>query len=252
MKLEGLTAVVTGGASGLGAATARRLAAEGVRVAVLDRDGDAAAAVGSEVGGLGLACDVTESDAVQTALDTARATLGTERILVNCAGIGTARRIVSKQGPMALEDFEKVIRVNLIGTFNVLRLSAAAMTRTDPLENGERGVVLMTASVAATDGQIGQAAYAASKGGIAALTLPAAREFASHGVRVVTIAPGLFDTPLLQELPDDVRTEIIRTIPLGRLGAPEDFAELVRACITNPYLSGELIRLDGALRLPPR
>ncbi|MCF8480333.1 MAG: SDR family NAD(P)-dependent oxidoreductase [Rhodospirillum sp.] len=257
MQIEGQAAIVTGGASGLGAATARMLAEAGAKVTILDRAGEEAAKVAATIGGLGLGCDVTDGEGVALALEQARSAHGVERILIQCAGIGTAKRIVGKQGPMDLADFEKVIKVNLIGSFNVLRLSAAAMTATDPLETGERGVVergviIMTASVAAYDGQLGQAAYAASKGGIVSLTLPAAREFAPRGVRVATIAPGLFATPLLEELPDEVRAQIIKDIPLGRLGRPEEFAELVRACVINSYLSGEVIRLDGVLRLPPR
>ncbi|WP_413206056.1 SDR family NAD(P)-dependent oxidoreductase [Rhodospirillum sp. A1_3_36] len=252
MQIDGLAAVVTGGASGLGAATARMLAGAGAKVTILDRNGEEAAKVAAPLGGLGLGCDVTDGEGVAAALEQARSAHGVERILVQCAGIGTAKRIVGKQGPMDLADFEKVIKVNLIGSFNVLRLSAAAMTATPPLENGERGVIIMTASVAAYDGQLGQAAYAASKGGIVSLTLPAAREFAPRGVRVATIAPGLFATPLLEELPDEVRGQIIKDIPLGRLGTPEEYAELVRACVVNSYLSGEVIRLDGVLRLPPR
>jgi NAD(P)-dependent dehydrogenase (short-subunit alcohol dehydrogenase family) len=252
MEIKGQAAIVTGGASGLGAATARMLAKAGARVTILDRDGDAAARVASDIGALGLGCDVTDGEGVAQALDQARAAHGIERILVQCAGIGTAKRIVGKDGPMALEAFQKVIQVNLIGSFNVLRLSAAAMTAAAPLNTGERGVIVMTASVAAYDGQLGQAAYAASKGGIVALTLPAAREFAPRGVRVATIAPGLFATPLLEELPDDVRAQIIKDIPLGRLGTPGEYAEMVGAIVANGYLSGEVIRLDGALRLPPR
>jgi NAD(P)-dependent dehydrogenase (short-subunit alcohol dehydrogenase family) len=252
MDIKGQAAVVTGGASGLGAATARMLAKAGAKVTILDRDGDAAARVAGDIGALGLGCDVTDGEGVAQALDQARAAHGVERILVQCAGIGTAKRIVGKEGPMALEAFQKVIQVNLIGSFNVLRLSAAAMTAAAPLNTGERGVIVMTASVAAYDGQLGQAAYAASKGGIVALTLPAAREFAPRGVRVATIAPGLFATPLLEELPDDVRAQIIKDIPLGRLGTPGEYAEMVGAIVANGYLSGEVIRLDGALRLPPR
>jgi NAD(P)-dependent dehydrogenase (short-subunit alcohol dehydrogenase family) len=228
------------------------LAKAGAKVTILDRDGDAAARVAGDIGALGLGCDVTDGEGVAQALDQARAAHGVERILVQCAGIGTAKRIVGKEGPMALEAFQKVIQVNLIGSFNVLRLSAAAMTAAAPLNTGERGVIVMTASVAAYDGQLGQAAYAASKGGIVALTLPAAREFAPRGVRVATIAPGLFATPLLEELPDDVRAQIIKDIPLGRLGTPGEYAEMVGAIVANGYLSGEVIRLDGALRLPPR
>lgn len=252
MNINGLTAIVTGGASGLGAATARRLAASGARVAVLDRNQAAAEVLGKELGGLGLACDVTDATGAATALDIAREALGPERILVNCAGIGVAKRMVGRDGPMPLEEFDRVIRVNLIGSFNMMRLSAAAMGTLEPLDGGERGVVVMTASVAAFEGQIGQTAYAASKAGICGLTLPAARELASQGIRVMTIAPGLFETPLLAEVPEAARPALAASIPLGRLGHPDEFAALAETCITNPFLSGEVIRLDGAMRLAPR
>lgn len=252
MDINGLTVIVTGGASGLGAATARLLAAHGARVAVLDRNAAAAQALGQELGGLGLGCDVTDADGAQQALESVREALGPERALVNCAGIGVAKRMVGRDGPMPLEEFDRVIRVNLIGSFNMMRLSAAAMGTLAPLENGERGVVVMTASVAAYEGQIGQTAYAASKAGIVGLTLPAARELAGQGIRVMTIAPGLFETPLLAEVPEAARPALAASIPLGRLGRPEEFAALAESCITNPFLSGEVIRLDGAMRLAPR
>lgn len=252
MRADGLTAIVSGGASGLGEATARALAAAGAKVAVLDRNGDGAKALGAELGGIGLACDITDPQGAAEALATVRAALGVERILINCAGIGTAKRIVGRDGPMPLEAFSTVVGVNLIGSFNMLRLSAAAMAGLPVLDTGERGVIVMTASVAAFEGQLGQTAYAASKAGICGLTLPAARELTPQGIRVMTIAPGLFSTPLLAELPDDVRAGLESAIPVGRLGFPEEFAALVESCVANPFLSGEVIRLDGAMRLPPR
>ncbi|HTW85976.1 MAG TPA: SDR family NAD(P)-dependent oxidoreductase [Candidatus Sulfotelmatobacter sp.] len=253
MNISRQPALVTGGASGLGAATARLLAARGAKVTVLDVAFDRAQEVAREIGGVAAKCDVASPTEVAAALDLAQTHHGPVRILVNCAGIGTARRMIGRDGPMPLEDFERVIRVNLIGTFNVTRLASAAMSTLEPLADGERGVVVSTASVAAFDGQIGQAAYSASKGGIAALTLPLARELAQFGIRVMTIAPGLFQTPLLGQLPPDVQTSLGASIPFPkRLGTAEEFAQLVLACCENSYLNGETIRLDGALRLPPR
>ena len=253
MNPSGMAAVVTGGASGLGAGTARALAAAGAHVAVLDRDGERAAAVAAEIGGSAHVCDVADEVTVSTALDEALARHGDIRILVNCAGIGTAKRVIGRDGPMPLADFERVIRVNLLGTFNVTRLAANRMSKLQPLDGGERGVVVQTSSVAAFDGQLGQAAYAASKGGIVALTLPLAREFAQFGIRVLTVAPGLFATPLMDELPPDVQAALGASIPFPkRLGTPEDFADLVLSLVRNGYINGETIRLDGALRLPPR
>ena len=253
MNIAGSAAVVTGAASGLGAATARRLAALGAKVGVLDLDGTRAEAVAAEIGGIAAQCDVADADGVTAALGAVAARHGAPRILVNCAGIGTARRMIGRDGPMPLPDFERVVRVNLIGTFNVTRLAAAAMSVLEPLENGERGVVISTASVAAFEGQVGQAAYAASKGGIVALTLPLARELAQFGIRVLTIAPGLFQTPLLGELPPEVQASLGASIPFPkRLGTAEEYAQLVVACCENAFLNGETIRLDGALRLPPR
>ena len=253
MRIADTAAVVTGGASGLGAATARRLAALGARVAVLDRDAERAGAVAREIGGTAAACDVADADGVAAALDRVREAIGVARIVVNCAGIGTARRMLGRDGPMPLPDFERVVRVNLLGTFNVTRLATAPISTLDPLEHGERGVVVMTASVAAFEGQIGQAAYAASKGGIVALTLPLARELAQFGVRVVTIAPGLFETPLLGELPPDAQASLGASIPFPkRLGDANEYAHLVVAICENTFLNGETIRLDGALRMAPR
>ena len=253
MDIKGIAAIVTGGASGLGAATARALADAGAKVTVLDRDGEGAATAAKDIGGLGLQCDVADGDAVEAALGEARAAHGPCGILVNCAGIAPARRIVGRDGPMQLEDFETVIKVNLIGTFNLMRLAAAEMAGRTPNEDGERGVIVNTASIAAYEGQIGQAAYAASKGGIAALTLPAAREFASIGVRVLAIAPGLFATPLLLNMPQEVQDRLTATLPFPkRFGKPEEFAALVLHMAGNPVMNGEVVRLDSALRMQPR
>jgi NAD(P)-dependent dehydrogenase (short-subunit alcohol dehydrogenase family) len=253
MLLQGQAAVVTGGGSGLGAATAALLARAGCRVAVLDINRDAAAASAARFGGIGVACDVADSASAEAALAEARAAHGVERLLVNCAGVGTAGRIVGRDGPLALAAFERVIRVNLIGTFNMLRLSAAAMSALEPLDEGERGVIVNTASIAAYEGQVGQAAYAASKGGVVGMTLPAARELARAGVRVMTIAPGLFHTPMVAQLPPDVQHSLGASVPYPpRLGEPEEFAALVEHIATNRFLNGEVIRLDGALRMAPR
>ena len=253
MKIEGQAALVTGGASGLGAQSARLLAQRGAKVAVLDRNAAQAQAIAAEIGGLALSCDVTDASSVQQALAQARRQHGPARILVNCAGVGGAHRVVGKQGPMPLEDFSRIVQINLVGTFNVLRLAAADMTALDALEDGERGVVVNTTSIAAYDGQMGQTAYAASKGGIASLTLPAARDLAQFGVRVMAIAPGLFHTPLLHELPADIQASLGASVPYPkRLGQPPEFAALVALNVENAYLNGEVIRLDGALRMPPR
>ena len=251
MRLEDSHVIVTGAGSGLGAAVAEMLAALGARITAIDRNGAAAAATAERTGGEALALDVTDADA-GAALDTAIAVLGPLRGLVNCAGIGGASRIVGRDGPMPLDAFERTIRVNLVGTFNMMRLAAARMQHNEPDETGERGGIVNTASVAAFDGQLGQAAYAASKGGIVSLALPAARELARFGIRVNTIAPGIFLTPLLGELPEAVRDGIAASIPFPpRLGAPAEFADAVRFCLTNGYLNAETIRLDGATRLPP-
>ena len=253
MNVSGQAAIVSGGASGLGAQTARALSAQGARVTVLDRDGERAAAVARETGGFAVQCDVTDADAIAAALQAAAERHGAARIVVNCAGIGTPRRMLGRDGPIPLDLFERIVRVNLIGTFNVTRLAAAALAPLEPLEDGERGVVIFTASVAAFDGQVGQAAYSASKGGIVAMTLPIARELAQFGIRVMTIAPGVFETPLLGELPDEVKASLAASIPFPRrLGTPSDYADLVLAICRNGYLNGETIRLDGALRMSPR
>ena len=242
-------ALVTGGASGLGAATARALARTGARVVLIDLP----SALGAEPdsGMVSAPADVRDEEQVQAAVDTATA-LGELRVVVNCAGIGTPGRIISKRGVLPLEDFRRVIEINLVGTFNVLRLAAVAMTGNEPLD-GDRGLIVMTASVAAFDGQIGQAAYAASKGGIAALTLTAARDLADKAIRVMTIAPGVMETPMLAGLPEQARTSLEALVPHpARLGRPEEYAQLVEQIVANPLLNGETIRLDGALRMPPR
>ncbi|HTS93710.1 MAG TPA: SDR family NAD(P)-dependent oxidoreductase [Stellaceae bacterium] len=253
MKLSGHPALVTGGASGLGAATARALAGEGAKVAVLDVNADAAAAVVKEIGGLALTCDVSDAKSAEAAVAKAKAAHGAARVLVNCAGIGPAQRIVGREGPMPLEAFKRVIDINLIGSFNLLRLAAADMSALPALDDGERGVIISTASVAAYEGQIGQAAYSASKGGIVALTLPAAREFARSGIRVNAIAPGLFATPLLLGMPQSVQESLAQSVPFPtRFGKPEEYAALVLHIIGNPMLNGETIRLDGAIRMQPK
>jgi NAD(P)-dependent dehydrogenase (short-subunit alcohol dehydrogenase family) len=253
MDPKGQAAIVTGGGSGLGAEVAAQLAASGARVSVLDVAADRTRAVAKEIGGQAVVCDVASAEAAQAAVAEAAQRHGAARILVNCAGIAAAKRVVGRDGPMPLDEFERVIRVNLIGTFNMMRLVSAAMTTLEPLADGERGVIIGTASVAAFEGQIGQAAYAASKGGVAALTLPVARELAQFGIRVLAVAPGLFQTPMVGMLPEDVQASLAAAIPFPRrLGRPADFADLVLACVRNPYLNGEVIRLDGALRMAPK
>ena len=253
MKVEGSGAVVTGGASGLGEATARALVERCASVVICDLNSEKGEPLATEIGASFAAADVTDEAAVGAAVEKAAALEGGLRISVCCAGIGWAQRITSKQGAHDLEIFHNVIKVNLIGTFNVLRLAAAAMVDNDPDEGDERGVCVNTASIAAWDGQIGQVAYAASKGGVVGLTLPAARDMASRGVRVVTIAPGLFDTPLLAALPEEQREALGAGIPFpSRLGLPEEYAELACHVVTNQMLNGEAIRLDGALRMPPK
>jgi NAD(P)-dependent dehydrogenase (short-subunit alcohol dehydrogenase family) len=253
MEIKGHTAVVTGGASGLGAETARELARAGAKVACLDINLDGARAVANEIGGIAVHCDVTSSDGAVAALKEARDKHGAARILINCAGVGPARRIVGRDGPMPLAEFERVIQINLIGTFNMMRLVAADMQGLAPLADGERGVIISTASVAAFEGQIGQPAYAASKGGVAALTLPAAREFAQFGIRANAIAPGIFHTPMLIALPEEAQKSLAAAVPFPKLlGRPAQFASLARHIIENTYINGEVIRLDGALRMAPR
>jgi len=254
MKIEGQAALVTGGASGLGEATARELARLGAKVAILDRNAELAAKVAKDIGGVACNCDITDTESVNAALAQAAAAHGPARILMNVAGIGSAKRIVGKDGNAApLEDFARVVNVNLIGAYNISRLYAAACAKLDPLEGGERGVMLFTASVAAFDGQVGQQAYSASKSGLVGMTLPMARDLAQHGIRVCTIAPGLFATPLLMELPEAIQQSLAASIPFPpRLGKPSEFAELACHIVTNGHLNGEVIRLDGALRMAPR
>jgi NAD(P)-dependent dehydrogenase (short-subunit alcohol dehydrogenase family) len=254
MNIQGQAALVTGGASGLGEATARELARLGAKVAVLDVNAALADKVAAEIGGVGCACDITDSASLQAALDKAAAAHGPARILMNVAGIGSARRVVQKDGgPAPLEDFARVVQINLIGTYNASRLFAAACAKLAPLDDGERGVMVFTASVAAFDGQVGQQAYSASKAGLAGMTLPMARDLAQHGIRVCTIAPGLFATPLLQQLPEPVQQSLAASIPFPqRLGKPSEFAQLACHIVTNTHLNGEVIRLDGALRMAPR
>jgi len=253
MDINGQAAIVTGAASGLGAATARALAAAGAKVAVLDVNEQAALKVATAIGGLVAPCDVASPKEVAAALRSAASVHGPARILVNCAGIGPAKRIVGRDGPAPLSEFERVIRVNLIGTYNCLRLAAASMLGLEPFADGERGVIISTASVAAFEGQIGQAAYSASKGGVAALTMPAAREFAQFGIRVLAIAPGIFRTPMMHTLPQEAQDSLGASVPFPkRLGEPEEFAELVLHMVRNRYLNGGVIRLDGALRMAPR
>jgi NAD(P)-dependent dehydrogenase (short-subunit alcohol dehydrogenase family) len=249
LRLDGIGALVAGGASGLGEATARALAARGARVTVADLNEEKGEALASELSATFARADVTDDGQVQAAVDAA----GELRLAVSCAGIGWAERTVGKHGPAALDKFETVVRVNLIGTFNVLRIAAAAMAENEPDEGGERGAVVMTASIAAFDGQIGQTAYSASKGGVVGLTLPAARDLARLGIRVCTIAPGLFDTPLLAGLPEESRQALGAQVPHPpRLGRPEEYAALACHIAENPMLNGETIRLDGALRMPPK
>ena len=253
MDLKNIPVLVTGGASGLGAATAKRLASAGAKVAVLDTNIHLAEIVATAISGIAIQCDVTDEVSAKAAIEKAKVQHGIARVLVNCAGIGGALRIVGKDGPMPLENFEKIIKVNLVGSFNMMRLAAAAMITAEPLGNGERGVIISTASVAAYEGQVGQAAYAASKGGIVSLTLPAAREFAQFGIRVNAIAPGLFETPLLLGLSDEAKASLSSSIPFPkRLGMAEEYAKLVMHIVENEYLNGETIRLDGALRMQPK
>lgn len=254
MDIEGQVALVTGGGSGLGAATVKVLAARGARVAVLDFDAGRAGAVAAEVGGLALRADVGDDAAVAAAMDRLAEHFGAgPRVAVNCAGIADAARIVGREGKLSVDLFQRVIRVNLTGTFIVMSHAARAMQAMEPLRGGERGVIVNTASAAYQDGQVGQAAYAASKGAIAAMCLPAARELAKTGIRVVAIAPGLFRTPMMEALPPDTTEAITANIPFpARLGEPREFGLMVAQIVENPYLNGTTIRLDGAVRLPPR
>jgi len=256
VKIQGHTFLITGGGSGLGAATAQLLAEEGANVIVADINREAGEGIAAAIGAgqaRFLNTNVTSEESVQEAVAAARESFGRLDGAINCAGVGLAERLVGKRGPHGLAAFTRVIQVNLIGTFNVIRLAAAEMAAQEPGPGGERGVIINTASIAAFDGQIGQAAYAASKGGIVGLTLPAARDLARHAIRVVTIAPGIFDTPLLGALPEQVRQTLGSQVPFpSRLGDPRDFAALARHVIENEMLNGEVIRLDGALRMPPQ
>lgn len=254
MKLEGAGAIVTGGASGLGRAVVELFANAGAKPVIFDLNGDAAEQAAKETGGVAVAGDVASEADGKRAVDAAMSKFGNLRILVNCAGVGTPGRIVNRDGSaQPLADFEKVVRINLIGSFNMLRLAAACMAEQEPMEDNERGVIVNTASVAAFDGQIGQAAYAASKGGIVSMALPAARELSRSGIRVNTIAPGIFLTPLLQSLSEEVQASLAAAIPYpSRLGKPSEFAELVRFMVENTYLNGEVVRLDGAIRMAPK
>ena len=254
MNIQGMAALVTGGGSGLGEATARELARLGAKVAVLDLNLDNAERVAKDIGGIAVSCNVADEASMAQAIEAAAAAHGPARILMQIAGIGSAKRIVGKDGQAApLADFARVINVNLIGTYNAARLFAAACAQLEPLEDGARGVMVFTASVAAFDGQVGQQAYSASKAGVVGMTLPMARDLAQHGIRVCTIAPGLFATPLLKELPEPVQASLAASIPFpARLGKPEEFAELACHIVANNHLNGEVIRLDGALRMAPR
>jgi NAD(P)-dependent dehydrogenase (short-subunit alcohol dehydrogenase family) len=253
MQLKDEAAIVTGGASGLGAATARALASKGALVAVCDLNAKLAETVAAEINGVAVIADVSDAASAEAAIVHAAKVHGPARILINCAGIGVAKRVIGRDGPMSLSDFERVIKVNLIGSFNMLRLAATEMSKLEPLATGERGVVISTASIAAYDGQIGQAAYSASKGGIVGMTLPIARELAQFGIRVLTIAPGLFLTPLLAGLPQEAQDSLAAAIPFPRrLGHADEFASLALHMIDNPYLNGEVVRLDASLRMAPK
>jgi NAD(P)-dependent dehydrogenase (short-subunit alcohol dehydrogenase family) len=254
MTPESNIALVTGGASGLGEAAARTLAAQRARVAVLDLDGAKARALADSLGGIGVAADVADAQALVAAFDAVEAALGTPRIVIHAAGVGGAQRVIARDGvPAPLEAFERIVRVNLIGSYNVARLASSRMAALSLTDDGERGVLVMTASIAAFDGQIGQQAYAASKGGIVSMTLPLARDLASHAIRVVTIAPGLFDTPLMQKLPQAVQDSVAASVPFPRrLGFPNEYAKLALHVVRNAYINGETLRLDGCLRMAPR
>ncbi len=253
MIVKDMVAVIAGGASGLGAATARHLAARGARVGVLDRNEEMAQSLAAEIDGIAVQTDVSDEAAVNTALSEVDAKLGTLRIAINCAGIGVAARIVGPENKLSFDTFHRTLSVNLFGTYNVMTHAARRMMEADALKDGERGVIINTSSVAYQDGQLGQAAYAASKGAIASMCLPAAREFARCGIRVMSIAPGLFHTPMMEGLPEDVTAGITANIPFpARLGDPLEYALLAEHIITNPFLNGTTIRLDGAVRLPPR
>ena len=253
MDFKNTPAIVTGGASGLGEGAARALAAAGYKVAILDLNKERGEQVAAEIGGVFIECNVASEESAEAALKAAREAHGPCGVAVNCAGIAPASKILGREGVMPLDSFSKVIQVNLIGTFNILRLAAADMAQREPNADGERGVIINTASVAAYEGQIGQAAYSASKGGVVSLTLQAARELAREGIRVNTIAPGLFMTPMMAGMPQEVQDSLAATLPFPkRLGKPEEFGMMVDQMVRNPVLNGEVIRLDSALRMAPR
>lgn len=254
MQIENQIAVITGGASGMGAATAQYLASKGAKIAILDRDQAAADQQAKTVGGIAIACDVSSAENIDHAFQQIEQQLGIPRIAINCAGIAPGKTIVAKDHtPMPLEEFDRVIQINLIGTFNVMRVAAARMSTLEPINSEERGVIINTASIAAFEGQIGQIAYSASKGGVVSMTLPAARELARFGIRVMTIAPGLVETPMLHGLPESVQANLAAAIPFPkRFGKVTEFAQLVEQIISNPLLNGSVIRLDGALRMQPK
>ena len=253
MNVKGQAAIVTGGASGLGGATASALAAAGAKVAIFDLQDELGEQKAREIGGLFVKTNVADAASVEASVKTVVEKLGAPRVVVNCAGIGRSGRTISKSGPHDLAMFSQVIQVNLIGTFNVIRIAAYAMSQAEPLNGGERGVIVNTASVAAFDGQIGQAAYSASKGGVVGMTLPIARDLASLGVRVCTIAPGLFLTPMMMSLPAEAQKSLGAQVPFpSRLGDPKEYAQLAMSIVENPMLNGETIRLDGAIRMAPK
>jgi len=253
MNINNVPAIVTGGASGLGEATARLLAEHGAKVAIFDVQEDKAKQVAKEINGIAISCDVTNAESAIQAFAAAKKAHGACGIAVNCAGIGTPAKILGREGPMDLDFFNKVINVNLCGSFNIMRLAADDMQNRDPNDDGERGVIISTASVAAYEGQIGQAAYSASKGGIVGLTLPAARELARYGIRVLAIAPGLFMTPMMESLPEAAQESLAATLPFPkRLGKPSEYARIVKEMVENPVLNGEVIRIDSALRMAPK
>jgi NAD(P)-dependent dehydrogenase (short-subunit alcohol dehydrogenase family) len=253
MNVAGSSALITGGASGLGAATARRLASQGARVVIADLNREAGLALEQELGARFAEVDVADDASMRQAFEAARAAYGTVHILVCCAGVATPAKVLGKDGPLDLQRFARVIQINLIGTFNAIRLAAELMAQNAPNQEGERGVIISTASVAAFDGQIGQPAYSASKAGVAGMTLPIARELARYGIRVVSIAPGIFDTPMLASLPEPARVALGQQVPFPpRLGRPDEYAALAQQIIENTMLNGETIRLDGAIRMTPR
>jgi NAD(P)-dependent dehydrogenase (short-subunit alcohol dehydrogenase family) len=253
MNLKGAAAIVTGGASGLGAATATALAKAGAKVSIVDADRDRAEALARDIGGLAFVCNVADADDTRCAIDEAEAKHGVARLLVHCAGVAPSKKIVGQNGPMDLQDFRRVIDINLVGTFNLLRLTSARMMTLEPFEDGERGLAILTASIAAYEGQIGQTAYAASKAGVVGLVLPAARELAANGIRVCGVAPGVFETPMVSGMSPDVQKSLYANVPFPqRFGRPDEFAQLVISMAGNVMINGEVIRLDGANRMAPR